>query len=1353
MTTNTTTKYGKLGRLVLSLLVCSAVLASLFVGILAFADETPSVPDVSATLNKDGNPYIDIVANNVSYEELMHVYYAAQLNLGDGGDFEETAAKIKVLFWNAPQSEYIKESNAIIYTAKVSSIDIGVTISVSGTQYNENMVYLRSHGIPAKEIGETIYMRAYFEDENGNTIYSEVHKYSVLRYVYDRFEDEAEHPELVTDDQMELYRNILRYGGIAQKVLDYNTDRLATDKFADIRVVDGVLADGFTRGLYSAGESYTVVAEATKDSQVFRYWQDDSGNKYNEASRTFTVGTDAKNVTYTAVYGSSAYVTVDGGEGGGEYAEGEEFTITAADRSEDKYKFLYWTVNDEVVPNSTQTMTFTATAGVKTYVAHYAAPTTVTVSGGTVNLGHVTDGTTATTLTVAPGETYAVTAAVPPNMQFSKWSDDRKAAAFTLTAAANSETPVSLSFTAQFGDSTETVMAGWFTDNGIDAALASSFIQLTQDLGAVDIYEWVAQVYDPETGAFYYSISARDHYGFLPDVESSSHALSILVSLGLPRAQLLTAEQEAKYTSWVQSLQNSVEGKFYHPQWGVNVSNSRDGRDQQSSVNALYLFGYVGGNELIFHNSAYTDKANNGTAKQITLPLTTSMTVAVSKIIATAVDNTVIANRFQSPENFVAYLNAELIDRKYDYYSLGNYIVSQSADIARYNLAETCLSWFTDRQDQTTGLWSADLNGNEDHAIDYDAVSALMKIGALYASLGSKLPNAGLAYENAIKVATGTAAVGKIVDVYNPLYAMKDLYRTYKNDAEIKAEFDAAIKENAETLISVTRTKLDNFDKGDGAYSYLVDRTLTVSQGPTVSLGLPESDGNATTIAVDTCEFLLYLLTGGKHESLGVLPTYVGAIYVDKTDCDIVTLTDGTWRDSVGNAVEAENVIPTSHLDRFKALLGAEDESRVKSEAATSQNLVMTFDGDNTEMEEGRYDGTNVSVENGTIKLVDASGENDYVKFIPVEQDDDVRYYEFGFDMKVESASSGSFLWVEFSYPQIRLDVCCSGSSITFKNYFSDNSTTSVVDDTTKQTISLDKNSWFTVKIKVYPGINNPTSSDKVAEITFTQGGNTYTSTVNRYYHPADYPGYNSMPFESGEIWGYGGAASTVYIDNVRCIKHNNSKSNPDGDYNFDRETEHTDSYSGGSVIDDIYKTTTDNVYSVAPGATATLTAKEYTGTYVTKNFNHTELKLRASGYTVGNTVATIGLTDTSENIILAVKLVAIGDGVFNLVSVDGSSTIFENLTADAGEWIQLRIDYYYGDGRVDFVARYNDRTVDAIEYPNGLYETVGATCTDYETGTGVTASSFKWMKVVAESDAAIELDDVYVRNVKVPTT
>lgn len=1350
MTTKTVEKYGKFRRLILPLLVCSAILVSLFVGILAFADETPSVPDVSGTMN--GNvPYIDIVANNVSYEELMHIYYGVQLNLDDGMDFEETAAKIKVLFWNAPQAEYVKGSSSVLLTAEINPDDIGVSFNVGDVPYNENCVFLRSPGIPAKSIGETIYARAYIEGEDGSVLcYSEVSKYSVLRYVYDRFEDEAENPAAVTDDQMELYRNILRYGGIAQKVLDYNTDRLATDKFVDVRVEGGRLTDGFTRGLYAVGESYQLVAPLTSGDRTFLHWEDDKGNVYNDAYHVFTVGAESMNVTYTAVYGNHANVTVVGGTGSGEYVEGEEFTITANEPAEN-YAFLHWTDGAGTVIGTDPTMTLTVAAGAQTYTAHYAAPTTVTVLGGTVNLGHVTDGTSATTLTVAPGETYAVTAAAPEGEKFSAWADGRKAAAFTLTAVADSETPVIVNYTAQFGDSTETVMAGWFTDNGIDAALASSFIELTQDLGAVDIYEWVAQVYDPETGAFYYSISARDHYGFLPDVESSSHALSILVSLGLTRSELLTAEQEAKYTSWVQSLQNSVEGKFYHPQWGVNVSNSRDGRDQQSSVNALYLYGYVGGNELIFHNDACTDKANNGTATQITLPLTTSTGAALSNLIATAVSNTIITERFDSPEKFVTYLNAELVDRKYDYYSLGNYIVSQSADIKSHSLTETCLSWFTDRQDQTTGLWSADLNGNEDHAIDYDAVSALMKIGALYAGLGSKLPNAGLAYENAIKVATGTAAVGKIVDVYNPLYAMKDLYQTYKNDAEIKAEFDAAIKENAETLISVTRTKLDNFDKGDGAYSYLVDRTLTVSQGPTVSLGLPESDGNATTIAVDTCEFLLYLLTGGKHESLGVLPTYVGAIYVDKTDYDIVTLTDGTWRDSVGNAVAAENVIPTSHLDRFKALLGAEDESRVKSEAATSQNLVMTFDGDNTEMEEGRYDGTNVSVENGALKLVDVASKNDYVKFIPVEQDDDVRYYEFGFDMKVNSASSGNILWVDFSYPQIRLNISYTSSGIVFYNEISTGSTTNICDDATGTQVKLDKNSWFTVKIKVYPGINNPTSSDKVAEITFTQGGNTYTSTVNRYYHPASYGNYNSMPFESGAIWGYGSAASTVYIDNVRCIKHNNSKSNPDGDYNFDRETEHTDSYSGGTVTYDTYKTTTDNVYSVAPGATASLTAKDYTGTFVQANFNHTEMKLRASGYSAGDEVATVALTDASSNVILVVKLVATAQGVFKLTSLDGTITLLDNLTANAGEWIQLRIDYYYDSGRVDFVARYNDRTVDAVNYPNGLYETVGATCTNVTAGT--TASSFAQVEVTAASGVTVELDDVYVRNVTKPAT
>ncbi len=79
---------------------------------------------------------------------------------------------------------------------------------------------------------------------------------------------------------------------------------------------------------------------------------------------------------------------------------------------------------------------------------------------------------------------------------------------------------------------------------------------------------WLVNLYDPELGGFYYSRSARDYEGFLPDLESTSQALSMLAgSLGaLSPDTMLPDEIKMKLVAFARNMQSSQDGYFYHPQ-------------------------------------------------------------------------------------------------------------------------------------------------------------------------------------------------------------------------------------------------------------------------------------------------------------------------------------------------------------------------------------------------------------------------------------------------------------------------------------------------------------------------------------------------------------------------------------------------------------------------------------------------------------------------------------------------------------------------------------------------------------------------------------------------------------------
>ena len=98
---------------------------------------------------------------------------------------------------------------------------------------------------------------------------------------------------------------------------------------------------------------------------------------------------------------------------------------------------------------------------------------------------------------------------------------------------------------------------------------------------------WYASLYDPEIGGFYFSNSARDTEGFLPDIESTAQAVNFIACM----SGICGKEEDGDYpiTHFPKNLSDKIcnfaynlqdeDGYFYHPQWGKDVSAPRRGRD------------------------------------------------------------------------------------------------------------------------------------------------------------------------------------------------------------------------------------------------------------------------------------------------------------------------------------------------------------------------------------------------------------------------------------------------------------------------------------------------------------------------------------------------------------------------------------------------------------------------------------------------------------------------------------------------------------------------------------------------------------------------------------------------------
>ncbi len=228
-------------------------------------------------------PSLNIYKKNISYSSEIYVMYAVSYE-----GIDVTTNPVKMLFYNSVQDEYTTQTAAYIASSK------GGTIID-----NETCQIFSSNGLAAKQMTDDIYARAYVEVE-GQTIYSEVVKYSVLEYYY-----EIKEAGTVSANILNLLEAMVNYGAAAQINFNYNTEKLANATYYKVNVENTVLPDGFTSGRFKAEEQISLTA-FEKEGYVFTGWTNANGDVVStELTYTLTVTQDE---TLTANYEEEAGV-------------------------------------------------------------------------------------------------------------------------------------------------------------------------------------------------------------------------------------------------------------------------------------------------------------------------------------------------------------------------------------------------------------------------------------------------------------------------------------------------------------------------------------------------------------------------------------------------------------------------------------------------------------------------------------------------------------------------------------------------------------------------------------------------------------------------------------------------------------------------------------------------------------------------------------------------------------------------------------------------------------------------------------------------------------------------------------
>jgi len=384
------------------------------------------------------------------------------------------------------------------------------------------------------------------------------------------------------------------------------------------------------------------------------------------------------------------------------------------------------------------------------------------------------------------------------------------------------------------------------------------------------VFSWLANLYEPTIGAFYYSNSARDTVGFLPDVESTVQALSFIENVGAldqyyggDYMNVISEEHKTKLFNWVRGLQSSEDGYFYHPQWGVNITENRRARDLNWCVRLI--------RERYGEKPLYNTPGNSGdgitergtAAAALTGTLGNDAVVAVSAVIATASVND-FPEYIRTTQAWEEYL--ESLDLRYNSYYVCNLMSTLTATInKRDNLSESEgegrpfrkieLDWLIRNQNPETGCWDWNDPTSENFRI-YDGPNGLLKIFDTFNAGKIVIPYADRALESCVAAIASDEPIGGITDIYNAYWAMAGVCQNMrKHGSDEDAAFAQATVKRLLTIapaaIRGTTDKIIEFKKDDGSFSYGRQYSSSTSQGVTVCLSYQvEGDVNGNGIAI-----------------------------------------------------------------------------------------------------------------------------------------------------------------------------------------------------------------------------------------------------------------------------------------------------------------------------------------------------------------------------------------------------------------------------------------------------------------------------------------------------------------------
>ncbi|MBO5101480.1 MAG: hypothetical protein J6C39_03025 [Clostridia bacterium] len=357
-------------------------------------------------------------------------------------------------------------------------------------------------------------------------------------------------------------------------------------------------------------------------------------------------------------------------------------------------------------------------------------------------------------------------------------------------------------------------------------------------------YLWLADLYEPGVGGFYYSGSARDAEGYLPDIESTVQALTFLDNSGMTDSvggwqYAFSQRTEDRILSFVKGLQSPEDGYFYHPQWeGLTYIPSRLARDVNwaDCVFSVFSEKYYS----VFKEQGISDAERVERMKKY-MPLYNTPSGRAGSL-GEPRKGILKSNAGGSAEKWTPQLRSLEAFRDYLYsknlleqsYNVGNEIGSQCNQIKQRDreallagepvgYEATVKELFDSAVNPENGLW--------EKRVRYDSVNGLMKIASFYNAMGWEMPYPERGIESAISIAALASAdcdgktASNAVDVYNPWVAISKIFKNINDFGSASSRerakgYRAMLNGSAAEMIRATTKKNRAFSKSDGSFGY-----------------------------------------------------------------------------------------------------------------------------------------------------------------------------------------------------------------------------------------------------------------------------------------------------------------------------------------------------------------------------------------------------------------------------------------------------------------------------------------------------------------------------------------------------